>query len=52
MLLDMESCLKGGPEPYPLREALDDAYFWLLLQQAAAAPWTAVESQGMPWNIR
>ena len=51
MLLDMEAYLHGGPEPYPLREALDDAYFWLLTQAAAAAPWTLVESRRMPWNF-
>lgn len=50
MLLDMGIYLHGGPEPYPLREALDDAYFWLLAQQAAAAPWKPVESRRMPWN--
>ena len=51
-LLDMGVYLEGRPESYPLREALDDAYCWLLLQQAAAAPWTAVEAQRMTWNIK
>ena len=50
MLLDMGAYLNGGPEPYALREALDDSYFWLLAQEAAAAPWTPVDSRGMPWN--
>lgn len=50
MLLDMGTYLHGGPEPYPLREALDDAYFWLLAQQAAAAPWKPVESHRMLWT--
>lgn len=50
MLLDMGAYLEGGPEPYPFREALDDAYFWLLAQQAAAVPWKLIESRMMPWN--
>ena len=50
MLLDMSDYLKGGQEPYPLREALDDAYFWLLAQQAYAAPWELLKSRKMPWN--
>lgn len=51
MLLDMGAYLKGGSEPYSLREALDDACFWLLAQQAVAAPWMPVESRKMPWNV-
>ena len=50
ILLDMESYLAGGPSPYPLEEALDDAYFWLLLGQAVERPWQAVEAQPMPWR--
>ena len=50
MLLDMGDYLHGGPEPYPLQDALDDAYFWLLSQQALATPWKAVTSQTMPWS--
>lgn len=50
VLLDMGDYLSGGPEPYPLREALDDACFWLLAQEAFAAPWTPVRSPCMPWH--
>ena len=32
ILLDMEAYLQGGPSPYPLDEALDDAAFWLSLE--------------------
>lgn len=36
ILLDMEEYLSGGPSPYPLWEAAEDARFWLRLQRAAA----------------
>ena len=50
ILLDMGGYLAGGLSPYPLAEALEDAYFWLLLQEAARHPWQAVRSQEMPWH--
>lgn len=50
VLYDLPAYLAGGPSPYPLREALDDAYFWLLLQRAVADPQAEVASQPMPWN--
>ena len=31
LLLDMKEYLKGGPSPYPLREAIEDARFWMRL---------------------
>ena len=50
MLLDMEAYLAGGPSPYPLREALEDAYFWLLLNEAVKHPWLEISSQSLPWR--
>lgn len=50
ILLDMDAYLHGGPSPYPLEEALDDAYFWLLLGEAVAHPWEPVPAQPMPWR--
>ncbi len=50
ILLDMGGWLAGGAPPYPLREALDDAYFWLLSQQALRTPWQALRSQKQPWQ--
>ena len=50
ILLDMEAYLQGGPSPYPLREALDDACFWLLLNEAVIRPWEPVVAQEMPWS--
>ena len=33
LLLDMGEYLKGSPSPYPLWEAIEDARFWLKLEQ-------------------
>ena len=38
-LMDMDAYLQGGPAPYPLSDALDDAVFWLLLTEAVRHPW-------------
>lgn len=50
MLYDMRTYIEGGPEVYPLREALDDAYFRILLEEAVADPWKEVKAEKMPWN--
>lgn len=34
LMLDMGAYINGGPEPYPLREALEDAYMWQALARA------------------
>ena len=49
ILLDMGDYLSGGPSPYPLEEALDDAYFWLHLQKAVENPGEKVISKKIPW---
>ena len=36
LLLDMEAYLKGGPSPYPLWEAIEDARLWLSLDRCFA----------------
>lgn len=46
MLLDMGE----GKEPYPLEEALEDAYYWLIFQQAVQTPGRQVQSGVMPWH--
>lgn len=51
VLLDMGKWLSGGTPPYPLQEALDDAAFWLLSQQALLSPWRAVHSENYPWHV-
>lgn len=50
MLLDMGDYLSGGPSPYALGEALEDAYFWLLMEEAVRHPWQETASQPMPWR--
>ena len=49
-LLDMGEWLKGGPSPYPLEEALEDARFWLLLNQAVSNPWQEISSELKSWK--
>lgn len=51
VLFDMRKYLAGGREIYPLQEALDDAYFWLMMEEAVAKPWTEVKPQLMPWAV-
>lgn len=50
MMFDMRDYLAGGAEVYPLAESLEDAYIWLLIQEAAEHPWTEVKSRPMPWH--
>lgn len=50
MLYDMKDYLAGGEEVYPLAEALDDAYFWLMMQKATANPWEEVVAEDVPWR--
>ena len=42
MLLDMGASISGGPSPYPLGEALEDAFFCQMLRQAAKRPFQEV----------
>ena len=51
MLLDMEGYLAGGASPYPLRDAVEDAYFWLLLNEAVNHPWREITPEPMPWRV-
>lgn len=50
MLYDMKEFIINGKEVYPLREALDDAYFTILMKEAQEKPWTNIHSKVMPWN--
>ena len=50
MLYDMQEYLNNGKEVYPLQEALDDAYFWLLIDKAISSPWQEIKSEVMPWH--
>ena len=51
ILLDMQDYLDGKESPYPLWEALDDAYFSLKLKEAVSAPWEAVRAE-RTWGSR
>lgn len=50
MMLDMGRYLEQDIEVYPLAEALEDAYLWILMQQAAVHPGGTIESARMPWH--
>ncbi len=50
ILLDMARYAQGGPSPYPLREALEDALFWIRMEEAVGQPWQPVSRGSMPWD--
>lgn len=50
ILYDMGEYLETGRETYPLAESLEDAYIWLLMQQAVAEPDKRIVSEPMPWH--
>jgi len=50
MMFDMGRYLEGGEEVYPLAEALEDAYTWLLMKKAEKDPGHMVQSETMPWH--
>ncbi len=49
MLLDMGEFIDTGKEPYPLGEALDDAYFAVFMKEALECPGKTIASKKMPW---
>ena len=50
MMAGMEDYLERGKEVYPLSEALEDAYLWLLMKKAAENPGTKVKWEPQPWS--
>ena len=50
MLYDMREYLDSEKEIYPLRDALQDSYMALLLQEAVMSEGCKIHSQPMPWN--
>ena len=50
LMLDMRAFLDHGREAYPLSEALEDAYTWLLMDEAAKHPGQAVTSRPRAWH--
>jgi len=49
ILFDMRDYIETGKETYPLAEALEDAYLWILMQKAAENPQTVMNAEAMPW---
>ena len=50
LMLDMRAFLDGGPEGYPLSEALEDAYTWLLMDEAVKHPGQVISSRPRAWH--
>ena len=46
---DMKEFLETGKEVYPFSEALEDAYFRILMEEALAEPWEEIRAEKMPW---
>ena len=50
MMLDMGEYIAHGKEIYPLAEALEDEYIWLLMQEVIKKPGERIFPEIMPWN--
>ncbi|MBQ7920771.1 MAG: Gfo/Idh/MocA family oxidoreductase [Lachnospiraceae bacterium] len=50
MMLDMREYIENGKEVYPMAEALEDAYVYLLMQQAIQNPGEKILPERMPWH--
>ena len=50
LLHDMRGYLQTGKEPYPLAEAMEDAYISLLMAESLKHPNEPIESTPQPWH--
>ena len=50
LMLDMRVFLDHGREGYPLSEALEDAYTWLLIEEAVKQPGQVIFSRPRAWD--
>ncbi len=50
LLYDLKLYVEGGPQPYPLQEALEDAYFRIIMEEALSKPWQEIRAERMPWD--
>ena len=50
MMYDMRAYIENGKEVYPMAEALEDAYLYLLMQEAVEKPGCKIHPQSMPWQ--
>ncbi len=51
MMLDMREYIENGREVYPMAEALEDAYVYLLMQEAVKEPGVRLLPEKMPWHL-
>ena len=52
LMLDMRALIDHNREGYPLSEALEDAYTWLLMDKAAKHPGQVITSRPRAWHRR
>ena len=50
LMLDMRAFLDQGREGYPLSDALEDTYIWLLMDEAVKRPGQVITSQSCAWH--
>ena len=50
MMYDMRAYIEEDKEVYPMAEALEDAYLYLLMKDAAGKPGCKVVARKMPWH--
>ena len=50
MMYDMRAYIEEDKEVYPMAEALEDAYLYLLMKEAAGKPGCKVVAEKMPWH--
>ena len=50
MMCDMRAYIEDGLEVYPMAEALEDAYVFLLMEKAYHQPGKPVYPENMPWH--
>lgn len=50
MMLDMRELIERSSGGYPLAEALEDAYIWLLIEKAVQEPDQMIESRPHSWQ--
>ena len=52
LMLDMRAFIDHDREVYPLPEALEDAWTWLLMDEAAKHPGQTITSRPRAWQLR
>lgn len=50
MMYDIRAYIEEGKEVYPMAEALEDAYLWLLMKEAVNNTGVKIVPQKMPWH--